>query len=346
MKSQMKSQMKSLYESLLDGFDEIEKAQKVSVKDEIYYFLRMNYLRSTSFEISRKPNKDGIYEVTYKNKAPMVLKNKKATSVTNGMFKFVGETSGFEANACYELESLEGLPDVMLGDFKLLGCEKLKSLKGAPKKIDGEFCCGRCDSLENLEGMSQEGVTRLSLYDCGELKSLKGSTNDVLNLLISRCDQLDSLKGGPQNVMHTYTISSCKNLTSLEGSPKEINGNYEASWLPKLTSLKGITQKAGGYTGITVSNTGIKNLEGLPKTSLSLKILACHELNSFKGCPQTVYGNLTIKECPEAEDFDNLPTKVHGSLSIYTGNKTLNANYIKSVTEADKYYINEDGMWR
>lgn len=336
--------MKSLYESLLGGFEEIEKAQKVSVKDEIYYFLRMNYLRSTCFKVSRKPNEDGIYEVTYKNKAPIVLKNKKATSVTNGMFKFVGETPGFEADMCRELESLEGLPEVMLGDFKLLGCEKLKSLKGAPKKIDGGFHCNSCDSLENLEGMPQDGVTRMLIYDCKNLKSLKGSVNDALNVLISRCDQLDSLKGGPQNVMHAYTITSCKNLTSIEGSPKEINGNYEASWLPKLTSLKGITQKAGGYTGTTVNNVGIKNLEGLPKTSLSLRILACRELNSFKGLPQTVYGDLTISDCSNADDFDNLSSRVHGTLSIYTEGEILDEDYIKSVSQADKYYLN--GKWR
>lgn len=336
--------MKSLYESLLDGFDEIENAQKASVKDEIYGFLRTNYLRSTSFKVSRKPNEDGIYEVTYKNKAPIVIKNKKAASVTNGMFKFVGETPGFEADMCRELESLEGLPEVMLGDFKLWGCEKLKSLKGAPKKIDGEFRCNSCDLLENLEGMPQEGVDRFIIYDCKSLKSLKGSTNDVSNLLISRCDQLDSLKGGPQNVMHTYTISSCKNLTSLEGSPKEINGNYEVSWLPKLTSLKGITQKASGVTGTTINNIGIKNLEGLPKTSLALRILACRELNSFKGCPQTVYGDLTISRCSDAKDFDNLPSRVHGTLSIYTEDEILDEDYIKTVSQADKYYLNGDSM--
>lgn len=339
--------MKSLYESLLGGFEEIEKAQKVSVKDEIYYFLRMNYLRHTSFKVSRKPNEDGIYEVTYKNKAPMVLKNKKATSVTNGMFKFVGETPGFEADMCLELESIEGLPEVMLGDFQLWGCEKLKSLKGAPKKINGEFRCNGCDSLENLEGMPQEGVTRLLLYDCKKLKSLKGCTNDVLNVLISRCDQLDSLKGGPQNVMHAYTITSCKNLTSIEGSPKEINGNYEVSWLPKLTSLKGITQKAGGYTGTTVNNVGIKNLEGLPKTSLSLRILACSELTSLKGCPQTVYGDLTIRECPNVEDFNNLPARVHGALSIYNeGRPLVDEDYIKTFSHADKYYVDGEARWR
>lgn len=343
--------MKSLYESLLDGFDEIEKAQKVSVKDEIYGFLRTNYLRSTSFKVSRKPNEDGIYEVTYKNKAPIVLKNKKATSVTNGMFKFVGETPGFEADMCCELESLEGLPEVMMGDFRLWGCEKLKNLKGAPKKINGEFRCNSCSGLENLEGMPQEGVGMMLLYDCKNLKSLKGSTNDVLNLFISNCDQLDSLKGGPQNVGNSYTIKSCKNLTSLEGSPKKIKGNYEASWLPKLTSLKGITQKAGkessyNFSGITINNAGIKTLEGLPKTSLSLRILACHELASFKGCPQTVFGHLTIKECPMAEDFDNLPTKVHGNLSIYVEDKALDEDYIRTVCQADRYYIGEKAQWR
>ena len=343
--------MKSLYESLLDGFDKIEKAQKVSVKDEIYYFLRMNYLRSTNFKVSRKPNENGIYEVTYNNKAPIVLKNKKATSVTNGMFKFVGETPGFEADMCRELESLEGLPEAMLGDFKLWGCEKLKSLKGAPKKINGEFRCN-CDSLESLEGMPQEGVTSLTLYNCRKLKSLKGCTNTVYKLFISGCDQLDSLKDGPQNVETSYTIKSCGNLTSLEGSPKEISGDYEASWLPKLTSLKGITQKAGkegrySFSGITINNTGIKNLEGLPKTCLSLKILACHELTSFKGCPQTVFGHLTIKECPKVEDFDNLPPRVHGALSIYmVGQEIIDANYIKSISEADEYYINGEAKWR
>ena len=72
--------MKSLRESLLDD-DLADKPDKM-IKDEIKSFLKANY--DGSIKISKEPNADGKYEVS--SSTNIEVKNKKITSLTNGMF--------------------------------------------------------------------------------------------------------------------------------------------------------------------------------------------------------------------------------------------------------------------
>ena len=105
--------MKSLYESLLDDFDTLNS--NIDPKKEIKLFIEDNY--SGEYEISAKPNKDGLYEVSVKKR--ISVKNLKITSLTNDLFVW-GKVGGrFD---CYK-------------------CNSLTSLKGAPEKVDGDFNC-------------------------------------------------------------------------------------------------------------------------------------------------------------------------------------------------------------
>ena len=121
--------MKTLYESLLDD-DLVDKTDEMIIKDEIKSFLKANY--NGSIKISKEPNADGKYEVS--SSTNIEVKNKKITSLTNGMF--IWETVG--------------------GYFSFVSCNSLKSLNGSPKKVGGDFSCTSCRSLKTLKGAPEE----------------------------------------------------------------------------------------------------------------------------------------------------------------------------------------------
>lgn len=53
--------------------------------------------------------------------------------------------------ALNDLDSLEGSPEIVSGDF-FCSNNELRSLKGAPKIVGGDFWCVNNDKLESLEG--------------------------------------------------------------------------------------------------------------------------------------------------------------------------------------------------
>ena len=55
-----------------------------SIKDQIKQFLKDNFKGYSSCKISKKPNKDGKYEVS--SNKNINVKNYKITSLTNNMF--------------------------------------------------------------------------------------------------------------------------------------------------------------------------------------------------------------------------------------------------------------------
>ena len=57
--------MKTLKESILDDMEDVLNNGDKCFKDLIKEFLKANYNRASKFKISRKPNADGLYEVTY-----------------------------------------------------------------------------------------------------------------------------------------------------------------------------------------------------------------------------------------------------------------------------------------
>lgn len=274
--------MKSLYESLLDDFDGISANQKLDVRGEVYTYIRRNYLRTSSFSISRKPDADGLYEVKYKHKAPLTLKaeSREATGVTNGFFKFVGPIPGFKCENCQQLKSLEGLPEEIDGDMLCWGAKSLESLEGCPKKINGNINLNDCVNLKSLKGMPTEGVKSIEMYNCWNLESLEGMPKEVNYLSISRAYKLKSLKGMPETIKFNLCITACEGLTNLNGMAKVVNGKVDLSWLKNLKSLKGMPKEVGLHkeygNKLVISNCGITSLEGMPKkVHGTVRIVSC-----------------------------------------------------------------------
>jgi len=76
----------------------------------------------------------------------------------------------FDASSC-DLESIEGSPAIVLGDF-LVDDNKIKSLKGSPDYIGGNFYC-RDNEISDLTGISPKIKGGLSLEN-NPIESLEG----------------------------------------------------------------------------------------------------------------------------------------------------------------------------
>lgn len=210
--------MKSLYESLLDDFDAIEtNADPIS---EIKKFIEDNYEYNNELKISKKPNKNGYYEVSTNGD---VFADYEIQSLTNGMFIWKQVKGVFSCEECNDLTSLEGAP-LKVEAFKCAFCYGLTSLKGAPKTISSGFDCHACDNIKTLEGAPEEVGGG---FDC------------------SSCEKLISLKGSPKKVDGFFNCELCPSLKSLEGAPEEVGGDFRCNCCVKLKSLKGAPRKVG-----------------------------------------------------------------------------------------------------
>ena len=170
--------MKNLKEYIIEGiFDTDEDTIDESIKDQIKRFLEDNFREASSCKISDKPNADGKYEVS--SLRDVVVKNKKITSLTNGLFIWTEVGGDFDCSYCNSLTSLEGAPKKVGGFFDCRYCDLLKSLKGSPKEVKKDFYCGGCNSLTSLEGAPKKVGGDFRCSGCYSLKSLKGAPKEV-----------------------------------------------------------------------------------------------------------------------------------------------------------------------
>ena len=191
-----------IIESIFDIEDNIDNIDE-SIKDQIKRFLKDNFRGASSCTISKKPNKDGKFEVS--SKGSVEANNTHITSLTNGMFIWTNIIGDFYCDYCYLLTSLEGAPKEVGGSFNCGYCNSLTSLKGTPEKVGGSFSCNNCNSLTSLKGAPKEvgGV-----FSC------------------SNCNSLTSLEGAPKKVGRYFNCNYCDSLKSLEGAPKEVSGDF------------------------------------------------------------------------------------------------------------------------
>lgn len=125
--------------------------------------------------------------------------------------------SGYFGTGTY-LESLEGCPNYVDGDFNCSGSQ-IVTLIGAPSVVEGTMLC----------------------YDCVELISLEGAPKRVgKNLNLMLCKSLRSLKGAPEYVGGNFSCRECTALETLEGGPIEVGGFFSCALCPNLASLKGL----------------------------------------------------------------------------------------------------------
>ena len=140
-----KKKRKSVKESLLDDFDTL--GNNINPVQEIKNFISQNYILHKDIDklikISKKPNKDGLYEVVTLDALAASDWNHQIEYLTNGLFIFTKAKSGFQLFDCHKLKSIEGCPKEVGKDFLLYNCPLLTKWKDIekdfPKKIDGNF---------------------------------------------------------------------------------------------------------------------------------------------------------------------------------------------------------------
>ena len=162
----MKNLKAYIIEGIFDIEDNIDNIDK-SIKEQIKKFLKDNFGGASLCKISRKPNKDGKYEVfSSKN---IKVKNYKITSLTNGLFIQTTVGDDFYCDNCTSLTSLKGAPKEVGVIFCCEYCKSLKSLEGAPEKVDDDFYCSNCKSLTSLEGAPKEVDGNFCCSFCGSM---------------------------------------------------------------------------------------------------------------------------------------------------------------------------------
>ena len=218
----MKNLKEYIVEGIFDVDDNIDNVDDSVRRDQIKRFLKDKFDGASSCKISDKPNKDGKYEVS--SSKDIKAKNKKITSLTNGMFIWTEVGGRFY---CYD-------------------CELLKSLEGAPEKVGGTFDCNNCSSLTSLEGAPKTVGESFNCCNCKSLTSLKGAPKEIGgDFYCCNCKSLTSLKGAPKEVGGNFSCWSCKSLTSLKGVPEKVNGHFECGFCISLTSLEGAPKEVG-----------------------------------------------------------------------------------------------------
>lgn len=137
-------------------------------------------------KISKKPNKDGMYEV--QSSSYLEVRKKNIESFTNGMFVWTKVKDYCWIENCTNLKSLEGAPSIVGKGFKCINCPSITSLKGAPENVGKDFICVDCKSLTSLEGAP---------------KMVNGDFS------CARCESLTSLDGAPEMVKGSFVCSDC-----------------------------------------------------------------------------------------------------------------------------------------
>ena len=191
-----------IFESIFDVEDNIDNVDE-SIKDQIRQFLKNNFKNASKCKISKKPNKDGKFEVL--STGDVVVKNKQINSLTNGSFIWTN----------------------IKGDFICSDCNLLKSLEGAPKEVGRDFSCGYCNLITSLEGAPKEVGGDFSCEYCTSLTTLEGAPNEVGGgFYCEYCNLITSLKGSSEKIGDSFYCNDCTSLTTLEGAPKEVNGDF------------------------------------------------------------------------------------------------------------------------
>ena len=100
-------------------------------------------------------------------------------------------------------------------------------------------------------------------FDCSYnmgLETLEGGPTDVMiSFLCHHCPKLESLEGAPKKIGCDFEIDYCENLKSLKGAPKSIFANFSCCNCNSLKSLKYGPEKVGG--DFSCANCGKKFTE-------------------------------------------------------------------------------------
>lgn len=160
--------MKTLYNSILGDIEStLETGDNTLIREQVIDFLSANYNYTNitkSWNISEKPNKKGLYEVSCTSSLGVLLLNFNIESLTNGLFEFT-ESENFICGGAIYLKSLEGSPRIVKDTFNCANCNSLKTLKGCPKEAKTFFCqnCGKKFTIHDVAKLCKVKKDRIKI---------------------------------------------------------------------------------------------------------------------------------------------------------------------------------------
>lgn len=135
-------------------------------------------------------------------------------------FEFGYVAGGFRITDT-QIESLEGAPKIVGGDFEIWDCPKLKSLEFSPNKVGVNYVLFKV-GVEDMTGCSQEIGGSLKAGSCKKLKSLVGSPEKInVDLTVIGCDEFDSIEGLPKEIGGDLNLVGCKKQFLFGDIPEE-----------------------------------------------------------------------------------------------------------------------------
>lgn len=84
-----------------------------------------------------------------------------------------GQVYSFNFHNCKDLETLEGAPQEVLGNFSVAGCN-FKTLEGSPRIVKGRFSAAHNPRLDSLKGSPDEVGGQFYVHNCVSLTTLEG----------------------------------------------------------------------------------------------------------------------------------------------------------------------------
>lgn len=135
-------------------------------------------------------------------------------------FEFGYVAGGFRISDA-QIESLEGAPKTVGGDFEIWDCPKLTSLEFSPNKVGVNYVLFKV-GVEDMTGCSQDIGGSLKMGSCDKLKSLVGSPEKInVDLTVIGCDKFDSIEGLPKEIGGDLNLVRCKKQFLFSDIPED-----------------------------------------------------------------------------------------------------------------------------
>lgn len=140
------------------------------------------------------------------------------------------------SNGGLDLDSLEGSPKIVNGDFVCYH-NKLVTLEHGPKDVTGDYYCN--DNILTSLKYSPEVIHGDFVASYNKITSLEGMPREIFKDVVLSSNELETLKDCKLKEVFNSLYLNTNKLQSLEGVPRKIGQSLYAVG-NKITSLQGI----------------------------------------------------------------------------------------------------------
>lgn len=176
--------------------------------------------------------------------------------------------------------------DYVMGHFDISNCG-LESLQGCPDTVEGDFLCSG-NNLDDLVNGPKVVNGNYDVRDSG-LKSLAGAPMRIKKNFSCSKNGLNNLVGGPRIVDGSYYADNCL-LTSLKGTPDLLTGHFDCSYNLLETLEDGPDLMSGTYD---CSNNNLKTLKWGPG---SVGVFKCNGNKNLRDLSDAPYASKIISD--------------------------------------------------